>query len=111
MQRTAKNSNVVNSDYIPNGVTISPSIPTAGEKVKVIYDGLLSKNGATGIYAHVGYGNRWDNVNDYQMNKTGMGFEVSVPVIKSDSLNVCFRDYASNWDNNSGKNYSFDVVQ
>ncbi|HHW49686.1 MAG TPA: carbohydrate-binding protein [Clostridiaceae bacterium] len=116
MPRVARNNTVsneitTNNNYLENGVSISPVIPTVGEKVKIKYDGLLSKCGATHVYAHVGYGSNWDNVYDYQMTKTGTGFEVSIPVSKPGTLNVCFKDCANNWDNNSGKNYSFNVAR
>ncbi len=45
------------------------------------------------------------------MTRTDKGFEVSIPVLKADKLNVCFKDCANNWDNNSGKNYIFDTIQ
>jgi hypothetical protein len=100
-----------NTDYISNGVLINPSTPSAGEKVKIVYDGLLSKSGATHVFARIGYGNRWENTQDVPMMKTGTGFETTIPVMKADTLNVAFKDCANHWDNNSGMNYSFDVVQ
>jgi hypothetical protein len=100
-----------NTDYVQNGVAINPSTPSVGEKVKIVYDGLLSKSGANHVYARVGYGSRWENQQDIPMMRTGMGFETTVPVLKPDTLNLCFKDCANNWDNNSGMNYSFDVTQ
>mgnify|MGYP000500944935 CR=1 FL=1 len=70
-----------------------------------------AKSGATDIYAHVGFGSAWDNLYDYRMNKTDTGFEVTVPVKSADTINICFKDCAGNWDNNSGMNYSFDISQ
>ena len=99
-----------NIDYIGNGVLINPSVPSAGDKVKIAYDGLLSKSGATHVFAHIGYGSRWENLQDVPMMKTGTGFETTIPVMKSDCLNVAFKDCANHWDNNSGMNYSFDVM-
>lgn len=99
-----------NADYLSNGISISPTIPAAGDKLKVVYDGLLAKSGATEVFAHVGFGSRWDNLHDYKMNKTSMGFEASIPVSGSETMNICFKDSANNWDNNSGRNYSFDVT-
>lgn len=98
-----------NNEYLSNGVTISPSVPTAGGTVKVIYDGLLAKSGATDVFAHVGFGSKWDKTTDYRMSKTKTGFEASIPVYNADTLNICFKDCANHWDNNSGKNYSFDI--
>lgn len=111
MPSTAKNSIVINSKYLDNGVSVSPAIPTTGEKVKVVYDGLLSKSGASHVYARIGFGSRWENAFDYQMTRSNTGFEVSIPVTRTATMNICFKDCANNWDNNSGKNYSFDVTQ
>lgn len=106
MPRISKSNN---KEYISNGVTIQPAIPVAGENVTVMYDGLLAKCGASHIYARIGFGSNWDNESDYAMTKTDTGFEVTIPVLKADTLNLCFKDCANNWDNNSGMNYSFDV--
>lgn len=100
-----------NNDYLSNGISLVPSIPSAGDTAKITYDGLLSKSGATHVYAHVGFGSKWENTHDYYMGKTSTGFEVSIPVLNSDTLNLCFKDCANNWDNNSGRNYSFDITQ
>lgn len=110
MPRARKATSTNNTEYLNNGVSITPAVPAAGDKIKVRYDGLLAKSGATHVFAHVGYGNNWDHQRDYQMKKTSTGFETEVPVEDADTLNVCFKDCASNWDNNSGKNYSFDIM-
>lgn len=107
MARTSRSS--ANNEYVSNGVSISPVVPAPGDNVKISYDGILSKSGATDILAHVGYGNSWSNVYDYRMVRSGTGFEVTVPVSDSDTMNLCFKDCANNWDNNSGRNYSFDI--
>lgn len=109
MVRSAKTA-TINSSYIDKGVYISPSAPSAGDKVKIVYDGLLAKCGATDVFAHVGFGSKWENIYDYRMQKTSTGFEVTVPVLKTDTLNVAFKDCANNWDNNSGNNYSFQLT-
>lgn len=99
------------SEYMSNGVIITPAVPTSGEKVKIMYDGLLSKSGANHIYAYVGFGSSWNNSSYYMMNKNATSYEATLPVLNSDTLNICFKDCANNWDNNSGKNYSFDINQ
>lgn len=100
-----------NKEYVSNGVSISPAIPSAGDNIKINYDGLLSKNGANHIYAHIGFGEKWSSLSDVKMTKTPMGFEATISVLPSDTLNVCFKDCASNWDNNSGTNYTFDIMK
>ena len=102
-------SSINNMEYMEYGVSISPSMPESGSTTKIMYDGLLAKSGASHIYAHVGYGTNWNNPQYYKMSKTSTGFEATVPVADSDTFNVCFKDCANNWDNNSGKNYSFDI--
>jgi hypothetical protein len=98
------------NEYMSNGVAVSPAVPTPGENVKVVYDGLLAKSGATDVLAHIGYGSTWDNLFDYRMTRTDMGFETTIPVCSgADTMNICFKDCANHWDNNSGKNYSFDI--
>lgn len=100
-----------NMDYMSNGLTISPPVVSAGEKVKLVYDGILAKNGANHVYAKVGYGNKWENESFFQMSRSSTGFEATIPVSSADTLNLVFKDCANNWDNNSGRNYTFDVTQ
>ena len=100
-----------NSDYLSNGVTVVPAVPTVGDRVTIMYDGLLSKSGASHIYAHVGFDNEWKNLHDHSMSRSSMGFEAQIPVEHADTLNICFKDCAGNWDNNSGINYSFDITK
>ncbi len=112
MPRTRQSPITANNQHIVNGITISPAVPTAGESVRVIYDGLLTKSGASDVLAHVGFGDRWEDVFDYRMVKTVTGFEATVQLpSNTNTLNVCFKDCANNWDNNSGMDYSFSVTQ
>lgn len=99
-----------NNKYSLNGITIAPAIPSVGEKIKITYNGLLAKSGATEVYAHIGFGDKWAYNNDYKMNKTANAFETTIQISSPKSINICFRDSAFNWDNNSGKNYNFDIV-
>lgn len=99
-----------NMDYMKNGVALSPKTPSVGDKAKITYDGLLAKSGATHVFAHVGYGSDFDSANDINMAKTVTGFEAAFPISRPGTLSVCFKDCANNWDNNSGRNYTFDLV-
>ena len=96
---TAKNP------YKNNGLTVSPLSFNAGDKIKVTYNGLLSQSGAEEIYAHIGWGDTWENVNDVKMSKTKTGFTATITAYNS-SLNLCFKDTCNNWDNNGGSNYT-----
>ncbi len=96
--------------YHANGVLVSPEVPSTRSTAKITYNGLLSTSGATEVYAHIGYGQKWEDISDHKMKKTPHGFETSVSIPHhADSLNVCFKDSANNWDNNTGANYSFNV--
>ncbi|VBB08357.1 Hypothetical protein LUCI_3629 [Lucifera butyrica] len=97
----------INNDYLPNGVLTIPAHPRAHDSVKIVYNGLLLQNGATQVYAHAGFGADWQNAGDYRMTRSDGGFEAAIPVIQADTLQLAFRDGASNWDNNSGKNYTY----
>lgn len=99
-----------NTSYLTNGVTVTPATPTSGDNIKIVYDGLLSKSGATNLVARVGFDEKWKNTNDYAMTRTPTGFEASLHVPNAKTLNVCFRDIADNWDNNNGRNYSFEII-
>lgn len=89
--------------YEQNGIHVYSS----SDRIKVVYDGLLHRSGATDIYAHVGLGSKWSNPYDYKMHKTMGGFEAMIPVTNDESLHIAFKDCANNWDNNSGDNYHF----
>ena len=99
-----------NNKYHKNGVFIQPATPHIRSTTKVVYDGLLAKSGATHLYAHVGYGTGWIHAQDYEMKQTAHGFEAAIPVEKANILNIAFKDCANNWDNNSGKNYNFEIA-
>lgn len=100
-----------NNDYIDQGVIIKPNVISEGDNVTLAYNGLLAKSGAEHVYAHVGYGDssNWQNTSYFKMNRTPDGFETDFNVNKLSNLQVAFKDCASNWDNNSGNNYVFNV--
>lgn len=95
--------------YYENGVLITPNVVATGDTATVTYKGLLKNSGADSVYMHVGFGENWRNTRDIRMNRTNEGFEASVPVTEYDKLNIAFKDSANNWDNNSGRNYRFEV--
>lgn len=91
------------------GVTLEPEAPRVGDNVKLTYHGYLAANGADDVYAHMGYGENFDNLSDIKMNRCGNEFEVSFTTLKSGEIGICFRDNWNNWDNNLGMNYKFHV--
>jgi len=93
------------------GVNVYPTPITLGEHINVVYDGLLFSSGAQEIYLHMGYGphDNWRQVQDLKMLRTGRGWEQTFQANDPGRLNLCFKDSADNWDNNSGHNWSFEV--
>lgn len=91
--------------YKSNGITVTPASFSSGDKIKVTYTGLLSQSGADEVYAHIGWGDSWENVNDIKMSKTKTGFSTTITAYNS-ALNLCFKDTCDNWDNNNGNNYT-----
>ncbi len=102
-------SSLKKSEYLPNGVKISPAIPTTGDNITLVYCGLLAQNGAESVYAHIGFDEDWSDTRDFRMEKMPEGFEAIIPVSGKNKLNVSFKDSANNWDNNSGSNYTFPI--
>ncbi|MDD2401014.1 MAG: carbohydrate-binding protein [Clostridia bacterium] len=103
-------NNKANTSVIEEGVSISPMPVTMDETVKIGYEGLLAQNGATNIFAHVGYGssNSWDNIQDISMRKENNIWNCEI--VPNDSrLNFCFHDDANNWDNNNGYDWSLTI--
>lgn len=94
-----------------NGITVNPTPITAGERVEINYNGLLSKSGADQVYLHTGFGldNHWENVMDIKMVKEGGKWTTDCAVKADKRFYFCFHDTADNWDNNQGSNWSFEV--
>lgn len=95
-----------NSNYKSNGITIKPASFSVGDKIKLTYNGLLSECGAEEVFAHIGWGEAWENLNDIKMSKTKSGFTATIAVENMSHLNICFKDSMNNWDNNNGCNYT-----
>ena len=99
-----------NLEFLPKGIAISPAAPVVGDKVTILYDGILSKNGAVEVFVHLGYGNNWDNEQDVPMVKNETCFEATIPALKEDFMKLYFKDPLNNVDDNTGNGYSFDIM-
>ena len=95
--------------YFDNGVVVVPNVIVKGDKASVLYKGILKCSGADEVYMHAGYGEFWDNASDIRMRKSGEGFEAELSINTDKPLKLAFKDSANNWDNNSGRNYTFEV--
>lgn len=77
--------------------------------VKVSYVGMLFEANSNDVYIHFGFGNAWENLQEVKMEKTDLGFQTEIDLIGTDTLNFCFKNENSEWDNNSGENYVFPI--
>jgi hypothetical protein len=99
------------SKYAENGVILSKSEVAVGEQVTITYNGWLASNGSQNVYAHIGYGEAWQELADVPMKKEKSGvFKAKVKLTNPGSLNLCFKDDWNSWDNNYGYNYSFEIL-
>ena len=106
----------MNNNYQPTpdldqGITVQPTPIIAGQRLEIKYDGLLAKSGAQDVYLHAGFGvnKDWSNVMDIKMTKRAQSFITHLAIEEESRFNFCFRDSADNWDNNSGRNWSFEI--
>ena len=79
--------------------------------VKISYTGKLFQNGSDEVFIHYGFGDNWENIADFPMNKTELGFQFELQLNNCDKLNLCFRNSNNEWDNNEGQNYTFNVEE
>lgn len=77
--------------------------------VKISYTGELFQNNSEKVFAHYGFGDNWDSLTEAQMQKTELGFQIEIDLISDQPLNLCFKNSNNIWDNNDGKNYSFEI--
>lgn len=101
--------NQLYNSYVQNGVIAKPNVIYHGDHLSMQYNGLLYQGGAKEVFAHIGYEKGWDASEDIKMKQAQEGFEISFPIKEYNQLNVAFHDSANNWDNNSGKDYSFNI--
>ena len=96
---------------VVDGIKIEPVPITLGDTVKIKYTGKLTKNGAKKIYLHAGFGyGAWEKISDIPMRKDKNGnWSASVDIDDPSRFNFCFRDDENNWDNNEGRNWTFEV--
>lgn len=95
--------------YADKGIEISCRKMYAGQKINLTYRGLLVSSGADRVFVHYGYGDFWDSSETQEMTSCDIGFKAEIDLKMPGSLNICFKDSAGNWDNNSNDNYTFDV--
>ena len=78
-------------------------------RVKISYTGKFFQEGCENVYAHYGFGEQWENLNEIEMEKTELGFQAEIDLGEGETFNLCFRNGEEEWDNNDGQNYSFPI--
>jgi len=94
---------------VTRGVHVKSLTPD-GSDITIIYNGLLSKSGASEVYLHTGFGDpmHWKIIDDYRMQRTAEGWKKTLNM-EDRQLTFCFHDNANNWDNNNGYNWSYSI--
>lgn len=94
-----------------SGIAVKPTPITLGDELKVEYRGLLAQSGAEAVYLHYGFGpGDWRSVNDIPMERSSDGaWAAVIQAGEKGRFSFCFRDNANNWDNNSGRNWSYEI--
>ena len=75
--------------------------------VRISYTGRFFQDGCENVYAHFGFGNEWNNINEIEMEKTELGFQTEIDLSEGETFNLVFRNENNEWDNNDGQNYIF----
>jgi len=98
-------------EEVVTGIYLEPVPVTVGEEVKIKYKGDLVKNNADKIYLHTGFGyQEWRDVQDIPMQKTGDGgWMATLRITDNSCFNFCFHDSAMNWDNNNGRDWTYEI--
>ena len=77
--------------------------------VKVSYTGKFFTDESEEVYIHFGFGNSWESLQEVKMETTDLGFQAEIDLLGKDTLNFCFKNEKSQWDNNGNENYIFPI--
>jgi hypothetical protein len=90
-------------------VSLEPAPVKSGDTVHINYTGLLRNSGADEVYLHYGL-DGWKDSGTVKMEKMHNDtFGAEIKVNANQEINFCFKDSASNWDNNNGWNWKADI--
>ena len=79
--------------------------------VKMTYTGFLNTSQSSKIFVHIGFGSNWQNIADFEMQKSGLGYELTFQLPSQfDSINMAFVNDKNEWDNNFGNDFSFKLI-
>ena len=94
-------------------VEVRPTPITTGQRVTVRYRGHLGQGRGSRVYLHYGFGpGPWRHVQDVPMEPAADGaWEATIQATDGGRLAFCFRDEAYRWDNNGGRDWSYEIHQ
>jgi len=95
------------TSYSQNGLVADYITNNDNDTLRLTYNGHLYNSGSDVVYVHYGYGTKWTKKDTLQMKKTKAGFNIDIPLAKTGTINMAFKDNSENWDNNNGSDYSF----
>lgn len=110
-QKNYKNY-TINKSTLDSGIEIEPVPLTAGETVRIGYNGFLSQTGAEEVFLHAGYGpadDYWRDVREVTMHRADEGWEATFAVHDASRLHFCFHDANGRWDNNNGRDWHLEI--
>ena len=82
---------------------------TPNTTVKISYSGKFFQDNSEEVYIHYGFGENWEELHDVKMERSELGFQTEIELIKSDTFRFCFKNEKEEWDNNDGENYIFPI--
>ena len=77
--------------------------------VKISYTGKLFQNSSEKVFIHYGFGLDWENLNEIEMEKTELGFQIEIELLDKGTFNFCVKNENDEWDNNNEENYIFAI--
>ena len=80
-----------------------------GTTIKISYTGMFFQDGSEKVYLHYGFDNEWKDLNEVEMEKTDLGYQVEIELPEYDTFNFCLKNSNDVWDNNEGQNYIFGI--
>jgi hypothetical protein len=88
-------------------ISWEPTPPRSNDALNIHYRGLLKDAGASEIFLHYGFDSWKGQINTTKMDKMADGsFSAAIKADMAHEMNLCFKDNADNWDNNSGNNWN-----
>lgn len=95
----------MDDDSINGQVILEPEEVQSGDKLYIVYDGLLKNAGADRIFLHYGF-DGWKDPQTVEMAPNGASQYSAVIRASADRrIDMCFKDSAEHWDNNNGHNW------